>query len=667
MATTPRPSGLDLSAVDTSVRIQDDLFGHVNGTWLRDHEIPADRASDGAFYQLRDKSEKDVRAIVEEIAAEVTSGSLTDTESDRYRIGALYSLFMNEAAIEEAGLSPLEPLLREILEVKDAESFARIMASPAAGATVIAPYVWTDDKDSSRYMVRLHQSGLGMPERSYYLEDSYAETREAYRAHLSAMAALSELPGREGVIDGNAEAIAAALLDLETRIAQCHVDVVRLRDREKSYNPMGVDGLTTLTPSFPWDAFIAGTHAPAGVFERVSVGQPEFLEALEQVWASTDLATWKTWLALRTAMNYAPYMHSAMVQENFAFQGTALSGAVEIRERWKRALSLVEGTVGMAVGKVYVDKHFPPKAKDRMEDLVAALMEAYRDSISALTWMGEDTKKKALDKLESFTPKIGYPDTWRTYEGMRIDPNNLVETVRLTRLYEAKYEFGKVLGPVNKDEWHMTPQTVNAYYNPGGNEIVFPAAILQPPMFDAEADDAMNFGGIGSVIGHEIGHGFDDQGSKYDGDGNLVSWWTPQDRAAFENLTRSLIDQYEALTPRDLEVSHHVNGGLTIGENIGDLGGLSIAVKAYLATAEDPEAVIDGFTGLQRVFLSWAIVWRAKVRTQEAIRRLAVDPHSPAEFRCNTVASHIDAFHEAFDVQVGDAMYLEPARRVQIW
>ena len=662
MTDSPRPSGLDLAWTDPDVRLQDDLFGHVNGRWLREHQIPADRAVDGEFHRLRDEAEADVRAIIERLA---TEGA--DPSTDRGRVGLLYRLFMDEETIERKGAAPLKPLLKEIASAADLEALARLMGSPDSGASLIASYVWTDDKDSSRYMVRLHQSGIGLPERSYYLEDTHADVRAQYVEHLRTLAVLTALPGQPGFLAGDAAALAQAVMDFETRIATAHVDVVRLRDREKSYNPMTPTELREALSDFPWDAYIAGTGADPEAFARVSVGQPEYLAALAPVLAETDLETLRTWLALRTVSSYAPYLSSDLVQADFAFYGTVLSGAEEIRERWKRGVALVEGALGMAVGREYVAEHFPPAAKERMEQLVAALLDAYRDAISELDWMSPATRERALEKLSLFTPKIAHPRTWRSYEQLTLDPEDLVASIRASRRADAAHEFAKVGGPVDPDEWHMTPQTVNAYYNPGANEIVFPAAILRPPFFTADADDAANFGGIGAVIGHEIGHGFDDQGSKYDGHGNLVSWWTDEDRSAFETRTRALIDQYDSLTPRQLGPEHHVNGELTIGENIGDLGGLAIAVRAYLATAEDVEAEIDGYTGLQRVFLSWATVWRMAMRPQEAVRRLTIDPHAPGEFRCNMVASHLDSFHEAFATREGDGMYLAPEHRVRIW
>ena len=671
-STAPRPSGLWLDQVDESVRLQDDLFGHVNGRWLREHEMPADRSSDGAFHALRDLSEERVREIIEEAAADAEARDphgeqVPDT--DHARVGALYRMFMDTEAIERAGLTVLEDLLGTVGSVTDLEGIVRVMAAPDSGASALLAYVWTDDKDSTSYQVKIHQGGLGLPDESYYREEHYAEIRTAYTRHLEGLARLAGLPGREGLVAGSAEDLAAAVMDFETRLAACHLDVVRVRDREKSYNPMDATQRRQLAPAFPWDVYVEGTGAPAAAFDVVSIGQPEFVTAAAELLAGEDLAVLRSWLAVHAVSSYAPYGPAALVEEDFAFTGKVLSGAEELRERWKRGVAFVEGAVGFAVGREYVARHFPSSHKERMTELVDALMDAYRDSIEDLPWMTPATRQKALAKLEKFTPKIGYPQKWREYDGLEIVPGDLVATARASRRFEAAYEFAKVGGPIDETEWHMTPQTVNAYYNPGRNEIVFPAAILQPPFFDAEADDAVNFGGIGAVIGHEVGHGFDDQGSKYDGDGNLISWWTPEDREAFDARSAQLITQYSGLSPRDLDDNHRVNGALTIGENIGDLGGLSIAVKAYLASrsAEEAAAEIDGFTGLQRVFWSWATVWRGKNRTQEAIRRLAVDPHAPMEFRCNTVAGHLDEFHTAFDVREGDGMYRAPEERVSIW
>lgn len=667
-------SGLDLTQVDPSIRVQDDLFGHVNGRWLRDAVIPADRSSDGLFMHLRDLSEQRVREIVEECAQEEAGTDSADGESAdperaqrRARIGALHRMFMDVDAIEEAGAAPLEPLLDTILTAVDHGDLAEVMSAPDSGASILQGYVWTDDRNSSTYQVKLHQSGLGLPDESYYRDDAHEQTRAAYVEHLARLAELAQLPGREGLVDGDAQAIADAVFDFETRLAAHHVDVVRARDREKSYNPMDAQDIAALAPSLPWQRMVEGMGAPAAALEVVCVSQPEYVTAAAELFATEPLEVLRSWLALRTVSAYAPYLASDFVDADFAFTGKVLSGAEELRERWKRSVGFVESTVGFDIGREYVQRHFPAEHKERMLDLVGALLDAYRDSISQLEWMTEATRERALEKLGKFTPKIGYPDQWRDYDGLEIAPGDLVATVRAAHRFDAQREYAKAGGPIDEHEWHMTPQTVNAYYNPGRNEIVFPAAILQPPFFDADAEDAVNFGGIGAVIGHEIGHGFDDQGSKFDGDGNLESWWTQEDRAAFEERTRSLITQFSQLSPRALSDQHRVNGALTIGENIGDLGGLTIALRAYLARADCDAPVLDGYTPIQRVFLSWATIWRGKNRDQEAIRRLAIDPHSPGEFRCNVTAAHLDAFYDAFDVHEGDGMYCPPDQRVAIW
>lgn len=457
------------------------------------------------------------------------------------------------------------------------------------------------------------------------------------------------------------------MFELEKKIAAGHWDVVKRRDADLSYNLVGFEELTEQNPGLDWAAWLSGLGADSEKFAEIVVRQPEFLHTFTALWASESLDDWKAWAAWKVLHARSPYLHSALVDETFAFYGTTLSGTEENRERWKRGVSLVQDLLGEAVGKLYVDRHFPAEAKTRMLELVANLQEAYRRNISDLEWMSPQTREAALAKLEKFTPKIGYPDKWRDYAGLEISATDLVGNYR--RGYAAEYDrdLAKLGGPVDRDEWFMTPQTVNAYYNPGMNEIVFPAAILQPPFFDAAADDAANYGGIGAVIGHEIGHGFDDQGAKYDGDGNMVDWWTDEDRSEFGKRTKALIEQYNEFEPKELP-GHHVNGEFTIGENIGDLGGLSIAIAAYKIATEGTEPpVIDGLTGLQRVFFGWAQVWRTKAREAEALRRLAVDPHSPPEFRCNGVVRNLDTFHEEFDVKPGDALYLEPEKRVKIW
>ncbi|WXG68193.1 M13 family metallopeptidase [Rhodococcus sovatensis] len=646
-------SGIDLRYTDESTRAQDDLFVHVNGKWLDDYAIPADRAVDGAFRTLYDRAEEDVRTIIQESAE-----SNPPVGTDAQKIGDLYSSFLDADAVEEAGLSPIADELASVADAGDLVTLAEVLGSlqrtGVGGA--IGHYVDTDAKNSSRYLVHVTQSGIGLPDESYYREDNYANIREAYIAHIAKMFSIAGLPYD-----------AQRVFDLETELAAGHWDVVARRDAEKSYNLVDFDTLVGNEPGFNWTAWMSGLGGSSEQFAEIVVGQPSFLSTFTRLWVSADIEDWKAWLAWRVVHSRAPYLTAALVEENFAFYGTTLSGTEENRERWKRGVSLVQDLLGEAVGKLYVERHFPADAKARMQVLVANLQEAYRRNITDLEWMSPETRQKALDKLDKFTPKIGYPDRWRDYSAVQIDASDLLGNYRRGYIAEYQRDLDKLGGPVDRDEWFMTPQTVNAYYNPGMNEIVFPAAILQPPFFDPEADDAANYGGIGAVIGHEIGHGFDDQGAKYDGDGNMIDWWTDSDRSEFGKRTTALIDQYNEFEPKALP-GHKVNGQFTIGENIGDLGGLSIAVAAYKIALDGKDApILDGLTGLQRVFFGWSQVWRTKARDEEAIRRLAVDPHSPAEFRCNGVVRNLDSFHEAFDVKSGDALYLDPAERVRIW
>ncbi len=651
--TTSTRSGLDLRWVDRAVRPQDDLFGFVNGTWLRGHEIPADRAQDGAFRDLRDRAEADVRAIVEEAAGQ-PGGSAR-------RIADLYASFMDVDRVQALGVAPLRPLLAEVADAADRAELAAVLGRrQRQGRTALfGTYVSTDAKDSGRYLVHLSQAGLGLPDESYYRDDAYAAIRTAYVAHLARLAELVGLP--------DPQALAGQVMELETALAAASWDRVTNRDAQKTYTLMTLPALQANAPGFDWEPWLAALGAPEGSFAEVVVRQPTFVTAAAGLWAGRPLAQWKAWLAIRTASACADYLHEAVVEEDFAFYGRALSGTPELRERWKRGVALVEGALGDAVGQLYVERHFPPAAKERMVTLVANLVEAYRQSISTLEWMGPATRERALAKLDRFTPKIGYPDRWKDYSALEVRPDDLLGNVLRAGEWTTGFELAKIGKPIDRDEWLMTPQTVNAYYHPRMNEIVFPAAILQPPFFDAEADDAANYGGIGAVIGHEIGHGFDDQGSRYDGEGNLTDWWEAHDRAEFERRAEALVGQYDALSPAGLP-EHHVNGALTVGENIGDLGGLTIALRAYRIATEGTEPpVLDGFTGVQRVLLGWAQVWRAVTRHEEAVRRLAVDPHSPPDLRCNAVVTNLDAFHEAFDVQETDALFTPPGRRVRIW
>lgn len=661
-ARTGLRSGIDTSSLDPAVRPQDDLFRHVNGRWLAEHEIPADRAMDGAFRLLHDQAEEHVRAIITELGANASA----DGGTPAAQVGALYASFMDTERVEALGLDPIRPELERIDGAADRVELVTVLGElqRTGGAGAVGFWVDNDAKDPERYVVFLHQGGLGLPDEAYYREDTYAAVREQYRPHVARMLALS------GLAEAAADAAADLVVDLETRLAAQHWDVVRDRDADLTYNPMTLAELAARAPEFDWHAWATALGTPDGALDQLVVREPDFAVGFARAWAELPVEQWQAWLRYHLVSARAPYLHDAVVLANFDFYGHTLTGATELRDRWKRGVSLVEGALGEAVGQVYVSRHFPPAYKDRMVELVDTLIAAYRESITALDWLGEETKAKALAKLDAFRPKIGYPERWKSYHGLAVRADDLVGNVRRSYAYEHDRELRKIGRPVDRDEWFMTPQTVNAYYNPGMNEIVFPAAILQPPFFDPEAEDAVNYGGIGAVIGHEIGHGFDDQGSKYDGAGRLEDWWTESDRDEFERRTGTLVSQYATFSPVQLGGSHHVNGDLTIGENIGDLGGLSIALKAYRIAlqrrlAEAP--VIDGLTGAHRLFLGWAQVWQAKGRDEEVVRRLATDAHSPNEFRCNGVVRNLAEFHQTFDVQPGDALYLPPRERVRIW
>ena len=650
-------SGIDLSFIDPNARPQDDLFGHVNGRWLAEYEMPADRATDGAFRDLFDKAEEQVRDLIIEASERAA-------DIDAQRIGDLYASFLDEGAVERRGVQPLLDELATIDDAADAAALAAVVGTlqrTGVGGGV-GLYIDTDSKDSTRYLVHLSQSGIGLPDESYYREEQHAEVLAAYPGHIARMFGL--------VFGGSSEDhgdTADRIVALETKLAAAHWDVVKRRDADLTYNLRTFAELET-EAGFDWAGWVSAVGAtPEGVAELV-VRQPDYLTAFARLWGSADLEDWKRWARWRLICARASMLNDALVAADFDFYGRLLTGTEEIRDRWKRGVSLVQGLMGDSVGKLYVQRHFPPGAKARIDTLVDNLQQAYRISISDLDWMTPATRERALTKLDKFTAKVGYPAKWRDYSTLVIDRADLYGNYQRGSAVSSDRELAKLGGPVDRDEWFMTPQTVNAYYNPGMNEIVFPAAILQPPFFDAEADDAANYGGIGAVIGHEIGHGFDDQGAKYDGEGNLVDWWTDDDRTEFGARTKALIEQYEAFTPRGLAGDHHVNGAFTVGENIGDLGGLSIALLAYqLSLNGQPAPVIDGLTGVQRVFFGWAQVWRTKSRDAEAVRRLAVDPHSPPEFRCNGVIRNLDAFYEAFEVAKDDGLFLEPQRRVRIW
>ncbi|MEP6526493.1 MAG: M13-type metalloendopeptidase, partial [Nocardioidaceae bacterium] len=520
-----------------------------------------------------------------------------------------------------------------------------------------ASFVTSDRKDSTRSLVYLFQGGLGLPDESYYRDDAYAEIRDKY---VATAADLLDLAGVE-----DPRGAAQRVIALESRLADGHWDRVASRDAVKTYNLMGRDALSQLAPDLDWASWIRGLDG-GHALDEVVVGQPGFFESLSRALSEVALDDWKAWLRWNLVRAGAPYLSGEFVDAHFELYGRTLSGVPELKERWKRGVEIAEAAMGEAIGQIYVARHFPPESKQRMLELVDNLVEAYRRDIERLDWMGPQTRQRALEKLSAFRSKIGYPDRWRDYSALEIHPGDLVGNLRRAAAFEHDRQLAKVGQPIDRDEWLMTPQTVNAYYNPGMNEIVFPAAILQPPAFDPEADDAFNYGGIGAVIGHEIGHGFDDQGSRYDGAGNLSDWWEADDRERFTRRADSLIAQYDAFEPRLLP-GHHINGALTVGENIGDLGGVTVAHQAYLLSLVGHAApVIDDTTGSQRVFIGWAKCWRSKVREAEALRLLAIDPHSPAEFRANVVRN-LTEFYDAFDVSEGDGLWLAPDDRVRIW
>lgn len=676
MTENPLRSGIELSELSAEIRPQDDLFRHVNGAWLERTQIPDDKARWGSFHLIAEQAERDVRAIIEE-STEAEPG--TETR----KIGDLYTSFMDTERIEQLGAAPLREQLARIDAIDSVPALLRTVGELEREGVggLFGTYIEPDPGHPDRYVAFIVQSGLSLPDESYYRLENFAKTRTAFRDYAATMLGLA---GGEG-----ASAQADRILALETEIASHHWDNVRSRDAVATYNLMTWDDLQQLVgvDLTPWLDAVAPGHQSG--FAEVNVNQPSALSGLGSLLTEDRLEDWKAWLRLHVVRASAAFLSQDFVDANFAFYGTELTGVPVNRERWKRGVSFVEAAMGEAVGKVYVERHFPPAAKEAMDELVANLIEAYRQSIEGLEWMTPATRERALEKLAAFTPKVGFPEKWKDYSALEVDPGDLIGNVLRTNTWEHDRQLAKLGQPIDRDEWYMTPQTVNAYYNPLMNEIVFPAAILQYPFFDPERDAAANYGGIGAVIGHEIGHGFDDQGSAFDGTGALNDWWTDEDRAAFEERTGALIAQYDALVPRGVDgermaPEHHVNGALTIGENIGDLGGLGIAIKAYrLHLAADPggapvpEAspvpervegpVIDGFTGIQRLLLSWAQIWQQKGRDAETIRLLTIDPHSPNEFRCNQIVRNVDVFYDAFEVTEGDALWLDADQRVTIW
>jgi endothelin-converting enzyme/putative endopeptidase len=651
----PLTSGVELANIDTSVRPQDDFFRYVNGTWLDTIEIPADRTYTGVFMDLRDKAREDVRAIIEDLSA---SEGL-EAGTDEQKVADLYNSYMDTDRLEELGVSALAGELERIDAIADKDELSAYFAH-ARMRGIRSPlllYVSIDDKDSTRYAPHMRQAGLGLPDRDYYFRDDErsVELREAYVAHIEKMFELAGFDDPTGS--------ASRLMALETELAANHWTRVENRDSEKRYNLFAMDELGSLGSGLNWRAFFSTAGFDGE--KDIIINQPSYVKGFNQVFATTSLEDWKTYLRWNLVNSHAEFLDSKFEEQDFDFYGRTLEGQQELRPRWQRGANIASRAIGEVIGKVYVSRHFKPEAKERITELVENLRAAYGEAIAELDWMSPETKEAALVKLERFTPKVGYPDRWEDYSKLEIVDGDLVGNIMRADLFQFELDRSKLGGPIREWEWGMTPQTVNAYYNPPMNEVVFPAAILQPPFFNVAADDAVNYGAIGVVIGHEMGHGFDDQGSKYDADGNLRNWWTDQDLEEFKKRTGALVEQFARFQVfEDLKV----NGELTLGENIGDLSGLTIAYKAYQISLDGKEAaILDGFTGDQRFFMGIGQVWRFKT-TDEAMRnRVQTDPHSPPEFRVNGPLPNMPEFMAAFDVQEGDWMYLPPDQRVKIW
>lgn len=647
-------SGINKKNMDTKVKPGDNFANYVNGTWLKTMKIPADKAAYGAFDMLYDKSQEDVKAIIEE-AAKSNAANGTDEQ----KIGDYYASFMDRKGRNAKGIAPIQAEMKAIDAIANYDDLASFFGT-ANRTGISIPFnisVYTDFKDPTKNILITWQGGIGLPEKEYYssVDPKMAEIRKKYVVHVEKMLQLGGIP--------NAAENAAKIMKLETTIAAQHMKKEDARNAEKIYNKYAVADLKKLIPDFNWTAMM--TKAGVEKEKEIVVAQVAYMKSLNNIIKTTPIEDWKIFLKWGLINKSASLLTKELDDQNFDFYSKTLSGTEKPEEDWKRAVNTVNGGLGEVVGKVYVEKHFSPEAKERMVTMVKNLLKAYAESIKKLDWMSEATKKEALKKVDKFMIKIGYPDKWRDYSSLKIDKGDLYGNAARATEFEYQRNLNKLGKPVDRTEWGMTPQTVNAYYNPSLNEIVFPAAILQPPFFDLKADDAVNYGAIGAVIGHEIGHGFDDEGSTFDGDGVLKNWWTDADMTAFKAKTGALVAQYNSFKAfPDLSV----NGTFTLGENIGDLGGLSIAIKAYKETLGGKEApVMDGFTGIQRVFLGWGQVWGEKAREAALRSQIARDPHSPAKFRINGVVRNVPEFYEAFNVKPGDSLYLAPDKRVKIW
>ncbi len=656
-----RPSGIDTTGFDSKVRIQDDLFRSVNGTWLDKTEIPSDRSNYGSFTVLADRSDERIKKLIEEIAA-----ASHPAGSDAQKVGDFYKSFMDEKTVDARGIEPIKAQIDAIRKIKDKAELTTMLGQllrVGVGGPV-GFFVDQDDKDATRYLSNIIQSGTTLPDRDYYLmdEEKYVAARKALAEYIQTLLALS------GQMD--ADQAANEIVALETKLATHQWPRTELRDAEKRYNKHSVADLGKIAAHFDFQRFLEG--ADVGTIEEINVATPSFFTGFDQVFDEVPLETWKLFLEYNLIDAYAKNLSQPFADAHFTLHEKVLGGVPEQKPRWRRAVAAIGGegagdfgALGEVVGKLYVEKHFPPEHKQRMDHLVKNLLKSFELSINELTWMTPETKKAAQGKLSKITTKIGYANKWRDYSGLVVKADDLGGNVMRSNEVEYRRMIGKLGKPIDREEWGMTPQTVNAYYNPSKNEIVFPAAILQPPFFNPDADDAINYGGIGAVIGHEISHAFDDQGSRYDGDGNMKNWWTEVDQTEFKKLKDRLIAQYGEYEPLP---GKKVNGEFTLGENIADLAGLAIAFKAYkISLGDQPAAKLDGFTGDQRFFVGWSQVWRRKYRDEDMVRRLVTDPHSPSYFRANGPVTNIDAFYTAFSVSTKDRLFKPESERIRIW
>ncbi len=645
--------GIDMASMKTSVKPGDNFFEYVNGTWIDTTEIPADKSNYGSFGMLADLSTERVNKIIEAAAAKNAPDG-----SEEQKIGDFYAAFMDTDAIEAAGMAPVQADIARIRAAATHEDVAEIMGDPSLGiSSPVGGWVDVDVKDIDNYIFYLTQSGLGMPNRSYYLDqgEKEDEKRAAYMTFLKTM--LTEA----GVDD--AESRAAAIMGVETEMAKAHWTPEKRRNASLTYNKMSLDELKAYAPGFPWDSMLKSSGL--GGEDTFIVRENDAIQGLAATFAETPVSVWKDYMTVHYMSSMAPYLPKSVDEANFKFYSTALRGTEEQQPRWKRAVGQIDNYMGEIVGKVYVKDYFPPDSKAQMVDLVENLRASFKDGIDNLDWMSPETKIEAQDKLKKFTPKIGYPDEWTDYSDLKVTKGDLISSVKSANAWGWNDMIGQLGGPIDRGEWGMNPQTVNAYYRPSLNEIVFPAAILQPPFFDPHADAAVNYGGIGAVIGHEMGHGFDDQGRKTDGNGEQRDWWTESDGKAFEARSGALVAQYDEFEPLP---GLHVSGELTLGENIGDLTGLTMAYNAYKRSlGGKPAPIIDGLTGDQRFFLAYGQIWKRIFREDALRNRVKTDPHSPGEYRANGIVRNFDAWYEAFNVQPGDALYLPPEKRVKIW